>query len=520
MKLSKKHETQQPIIRADFSGGLNTSTNVDGIAENQLSVAVNVEVDHATGRLRTVAGTVAVDIPMPFPIGDEEGSLENTEEIFAAMYDEIKRELLLVTQDMNNITAKKRIFAVNIESEEITEIGTLNGNLYPVSTSWEDGILIASGSKLQYYNSTELKELDSPNATSVYIRAGRVLITSGNNIYYSYTGDEETWVEDTNDDASAKFVEAGYKDGGKLIGMINLSTDVLLIKDNRRLYRLSGEYPNWQMNEVSRNVEVSGRLSFCSVADSVFILGRNEVQNIQTTNFYGDVKPQNVATLITSEIQKLPPNTILRHVPPLNQVWAINGKVALVFDLVTQSWYKREFNSEVVDVLPIGDEVLVVKKKQLTRLSNTSFYDDGSPLHWRWQGQRLVSQHDYLLKRTQVSVIPMSTGLYTGFLRVGGVVITLPIPERSTKIYNNDSNIYKNRVKICLGGRRRFVYMKGDMIYENLTQIYGNKQKLFSHPSIIAESRNVYRNKFIDIGGQGVMSGVVFNSVVLDIAEV
>ena len=347
-----------------------------------------------------------------------------------------------------------------------------------------------------------------------------MLITSGNNIYYSYTGDEETWVEDTNDDASAKFVEAGYKDGGKLIGMINLSTDVLLIKDNRRLYRLSGEYPNWQMNEVSRNVEVSGRLSFCSVADSVFILGRNEVQNIQTTNFYGDVKPQNVATLITSEIQKLPPNTILRHVPPLNQVWAINGKVALVFDLVTQSWYKREFNSEVVDVLPIGDEVLVVKKKQLTRLSNTSFYDDGSPLHWRWQGQRLVSQHDYLLKRAQVSVIPMSTGLYTGFLRVGGVVITLPIPERSTKIYHNDSNIYKNRVKICLGGRRRFVYMKGDMIYENLAQIYGNKQKLFSHPSIIAESRNVYRNKFIDIGGQGVMSGVVFNSVVLDIAEV
>lgn len=52
MQLGVKHQKQQTIVRADFSGGLNTSANVDGIAENQLSVAVNVEVDHATGRLK------------------------------------------------------------------------------------------------------------------------------------------------------------------------------------------------------------------------------------------------------------------------------------------------------------------------------------------------------------------------------------------------------------------------------------------------------------------------------------
>lgn len=35
MKLGVKHQNQQTIVRADFSGGLNTSANVDGIAENQ-----------------------------------------------------------------------------------------------------------------------------------------------------------------------------------------------------------------------------------------------------------------------------------------------------------------------------------------------------------------------------------------------------------------------------------------------------------------------------------------------------
>ena len=68
--------------------------------------------------------------------------------------------------------------------------------------------------------------------------------------------------EHGNYDSSAKFLEVGYKDGGKLFGMINLSSDVLLVKDNRRLYRLNGEYPNWSLNEVSRNVEVRSRLEF------------------------------------------------------------------------------------------------------------------------------------------------------------------------------------------------------------------------------------------------------------------
>ena len=497
MRLATKHQNQTPVVRADFSGGLNTSTNVDGIAENQLSVAVNVEVDHATGRLKTVAGTV---------------DLLLFDNIFAAMYDDINHLLLLVTKD-------KKVYLTDLT--DVEELGTLSGDLYPVATSWEDGLLIASGGKLQYFNGTTLDTItDSPNSTGVYTRAGRVLVTDENNVRYSGVGDETNWTEDTNDDSSSKFVEAGYKDGGTLLGMVNLSTDVLLVKNNRRLYRLSGEYPNWSIVEVSRNVEVSGRLSFCAVSDSVFILGRNEVQNIQTTTAYGDVKPQNMSTLVTSNIQQLPANAMLRYVPPLNQVWAIGGKDVFMLDLVTSSWYKREFNSVVVDVISVGDEVLVIKGDRISRLDGGTFYDAGIPLRWKWQGQRLVSQHDYLLKRTQISVIPLSASLYTGQIRVGAVIIGLPIPARNIKIYHNRSRIYKNRAKICSTGRQRFVYAKGEIIFENQTPIHGNPQKIFSRPTMIKESRNVFRSKFIDIGGNGAMGGVIFNAIILDIAEV
>ena len=48
MKLGFKHENQFQIVHADFSGGLNTSTSVDGILENQLARATNLEVFSST----------------------------------------------------------------------------------------------------------------------------------------------------------------------------------------------------------------------------------------------------------------------------------------------------------------------------------------------------------------------------------------------------------------------------------------------------------------------------------------
>ena len=267
----------------------------------------------------------------------------------------------------------------------------------------------------------------------------------------------------------------------------------------------NGEFPNWVISEVSRNVEVSGRLSYCSVSDSVFILGRNEVQNIQTTTAYGDMKPIDVATLITNQIQTLPANAMLRYVPPLSQIWAVSGRNALMFDLPTQSWYKRRFNSPVIDVIPIGDEVIIVKGDRVSRLSDDTFYDDGAPMQWRWQGQRLVSQNDYFLKRTQISVSPIGK-LCKGEIRVGAVAIEIPVEEHLTSVVE--------------GGRRKFLTIKGTDIFENHSEIFENPQPIFYGRTLIAESRNVYRNKFLDIGGHGSAGGVIFNWITLDVAEV
>ena len=502
MRLSNKHANPATVTRSDFSGGLNTTNNVDGITETQLAQGTNVEVDHSTHRLKSVSGTVDV--------------FKSATNIFAVMYDDINKKFLLVYTDKTVHTLNPANLAVG------SSLGKLTGNLYPICTTWEDGILIASGGRLQYFNGTTLTTLtSSPTSKSVYIRAGRVLVTDDANVRYSAVGDEGDWTEDSSVASSSKWIEAGYKDGGNFIGMANLSQDILLIKNNRRVYRLSGEFPNWAINEVSRNVECSGRLSYCAVADSVFILGKNEVQVVQTTESYGDVKPTNIASLITKEIQKLPENAIVRFVPPLSQVWFIgkNG-IVLMFDTTVNAWYKRKFNSEIIDVISVGDEVFVVKSDRISKLDEGTFYDNGLPLRWNFQAQRLVSQHDYLLKRTQVAVIPFSANLYSGQVIVGAVRVPFPIPARSIKIYQNHSPIYKTHAKICLSARRKFVYVSGEKIFDNPAPIYGNEQKIFGRLTMIKESRNVFRSKFIDIRGNGSGGGFLLNGIILDIAEV
>lgn len=483
MRLGTKHQNQFQVVRADFSGGLNTSATRDGIAENQLAIATNVEVDHSTGKLKTVAGTITV---------------RKSPNIFAAMYDGINKKLLLVKESRN-------VYALDLETRELSDkLGTLAGDLYPIATSWEDGILIASGGKLQYYNGEKLKTLDnSPTATSVYVRAGRILVSDDTSVHYSSVGDEETWLADTDDESSGIFVEAGYKDGGKLLAMVNLSSDVLMIKDNHRVYRLSGEFPDWSMAEVSRNVEVSGRRSICAVADSVYILGRNEVQVLQTTADYGDVKPQNIAGLISSEIQLLPEDTLLRFLPPLNQIWAIKGEVALVFDLATNSWFKRKFNSAVVDVIPVSTDVLVIKQDRISKLNGNSFQDSGDSLSWKWQGQRLISHYDYFLKRVSVSFSPTNL-VHKGQIRVGAVIVDLPVLATNKPIT----------------GRRQYIFSKGTLIYNNNEPIYDNEEQIFNLPTIVTENRNVFRSKFLDVGGSGKEGGLVFNSITLDLVEV
>lgn len=499
--LSTKHARQQQVALNDFSGGLNTSASMAGIQPNQLAEVVNMELDSVTGKLKTVAGTVDV---LPCPDGIV---------LWAAAWDEINKKMFLVDADKN---------AYVTDFATVEAVGRLSGDLYPVIASWEDGILVSSGGKLQYYNGTSLVTLDeSPLSQSVYTRASRVVVTTDNEVHYSAVGDETNWSEESNDDSSSVWVEAGYKDGGKFLGMVNLSSDILILKNNRRVYRLSGEYPDWSIAEVSRNVECLGRRAFASMAGNVFVLGKNEVQVLETTADYGDVKPQNVGSNVSKELASMPEDTMVRFVPPLSQMWFIgNSGVVLVFDTTHGAWFIRKFHAPVVDVVSVGDDIYIVKPDRISKLKEGEFQDSGKDLPWKFRAKRLESHNEYLLKRAQISVLPFSTSMYSGFIRIGAVILPIPIQEYALNIWHNRAKIHKNKTKICARGRSKGIYVAGELIYQNPAPIYGNRTKIFNRRDIIKESRNVFRSKYLAVEGNGSSCGFVLNGIALDLVEV
>lgn len=592
MRLSSEHSGQQVVTRDDFSGGINNSVAIEMIADNELADCVNMDVDQSTKLLKTVSGAKTVYKP-PFTIK-------------YAMYDKINAVWLLVSTDRN-------IYKSDLNSVSAS-LGVLNGTESPKYTEWEDGILIASGSLLQYYNGTTFYEINPTlthdiaywtaftatawaastaysignvvtNAGSyykcttahtsgtsfvstnwqlltskgawaqatdyskydyvtysgsmyycstahtsatkptvceaVYIRAGRVLISYDDIIKYSGVGDEENWTEDSNDASTSKFVEAGYKDGGKIIGMTSLSNSMIIFKSNNRVYKLSGEYPNWSISEISRNVDCRSRLSFCSVVDNTVILGKNRLQIITTTDEYGDMKVINVGQKIANDIASLPDSVRVVFVPPLNQVWFIaDDGYVIIYDLAFSSFYKRQFNSPVVDVVSVNESVYVIKTDRISVLSAYDFIDDDRALSWSFKAHRMMAHNDLLLKRVQVSITPRFEQYCDNRIWVGGYVTSLPMPYYMLKLWHNKASIYHNKLNLKTGRKLSGIYAAGDLVYHNPEPIYKNHTRLWSVRDITNDNRCVFRNKKIDIRGYGSNGAYVLNSIAMDIVEV
>jgi hypothetical protein len=242
---------------------------------------------------------------------------------------------------------------------------------------------------------------------------------------------------------------------------------------------------------------------------------------MQPTADYGDVKPEGIGSKVARELAQLAQNTRVRFVPPLSQVWFIGtgGKV-LILDTIHSAWFKRQFNSEIVDVVAVGNTVYVIKPDRISKLQDSTFNDNGKALAWRFQAKRIESHNEYLLKRTQISIMPYSSDVYSGYIKVGGVVLPLPIPKASLKIYGNHAKIYKNRTKIYGAGRSKGLYVSGEQIYQNPNLIYGNRTKIFTRRDIIRESRNVFRSKYLVVEGHGTAGGFLLNGIALDLVEV
>lgn len=448
MRISTKHANQQIVEYRDFSGGLNTSNASEMIAQNELSRAVNVEIDKSTGLLKTVPGTRTLytktegaaftdifydKINDAFIVCDEDKriywwyEIKTYEEgilfpVFVYPHEKLPEQGVKesdvvpgyiyphLTLPKNGVKEEDLIRAYCIESEELHEGGTLTGDVPPSFCLWEDGTLIASGGKLEYFHNKQIEILEnSPdNCNGVFVRDGRVWAYSGDRLYISAVGDERSWETDVNDVSSGQWLDIGYKDGGAIVGIVSLSTDMLIIKDNGHVFRLSGSFPDWVVKEVSREVTCRGYRASIGILNNAVILGEGFLQAISTTEEYGDMQAKDISIKVRNEISLLPRTIKLRYVAPYNQIWIVGNDRRLLFlELDNNAFFEREYTTILKDVCYKKDNVYVLKRNKIQILDRDSVFDEGYFLNWRWRAKTLVSNNAYLVKRGRVDITPI-----------------------------------------------------------------------------------------------------------------
>lgn len=481
---------QQSIIQSDFSGGLNTSYLESDIAQNELCECINMEVDRNTNLLRTCKGlrrlcTIYVDITN-------------------AAYDVLNNTFLLFTEDYHVYATKNFL--------KITDLGKLTGKEKVVTTLWESGVIIASGGKLQYYNGTVLKILDtSPeHCKGAYTRSGRVLtFDDGDQVLYSGVGDEENWKQETNDPSTALFAQIGYKVGGKIMGAINLSSDILFIKDNGMVFRLQNEYPDWKISELGRNIYCRSTTGFTNIGDTVIILGNGTLQSITTTQDYGDMKPTNIGQKVSREINALPPDTKLRYVPIWNQLWFIgHTNYVLVMDCNTGGFFERTFAEPVVDIISADNRVYLIRKNAVCDFID-DFVDCDTPLQFRAKFKTQISLHEILVKKVNMGITPYMTQIMDAksIVTVGKLKYSFPIRK------NGNTQIVTSPYKAA-------VIPSSPNIHNNNEQVFMNDEYVTPTDILMLRAKGRYRGPRIRAQIEGEGFSFILNYIGYDMVEV
>ncbi len=497
MRLSNKHANVQMAQYHDFRGGLNTTDAVEMIAENELAIAENVEV--FKGQLKTCAGTDTV-------VHDDNKTFSYI------IYDSINKALL-VTDSEGGV--------YRVEGNSLVSLGTLTGSKTLEYASWEDGVIIASGGKLQYYDGTELKTLDSSHdgCYGVFIKSGRVWTYYDDELHCSHVGDEEDWEHVSNDESSAQWLQIGYKDGGKIVGVTSLSRDIIIFKDNHRAYHLAGDYPNWTVLEIGRQIDCKGYNNCVALADRVLLLGSNAVQMIGTTDAYGDMLAQNISDKVYKDVQAMG-DIKVRFIPILGQVWFITGSTKFMFlDISNGGYFHRCYNSSVMDAVQTDYGIYVLKEHGLCVLNPSHMMDDGINLDWRFQGKTLLSLNQYLIKRVRVDTTPLFTNNAEQWFYVGAVRISGGVPLSAREVYDNEAYVFEDESFVNTPDIDP-IYGTADEVFIDFSYVYGNESYVFSMDTYRNETRCCDRERAIRVLGYGSGGQMIIHDISFEYVEV
>ncbi len=511
MRLSTKHANQRTVAYRDFSGGLNTTDATESIAQNELARAVNVCLDKSTGLLRTVQGTDTL--------------LRDESKDFDVLMIDPWDGSMLITENSGNVHKLIVTTTEDGTAYSLSKVGELTGQNHASYTTWEDGLVIASGGKLQYYHDGTLETIsESPEVCNgVFVRDGRVWTWHDDRIVLSGVGDEHNWTHDNNDASSSQYVDIGYKDRGNIKGVVAFSSDVAIFKDNGHAYHLLGQYPEWQIKSIGRQLNIKNYDCCISIGNSVLVLGDGRVQSVELTNDYGDMKSADIGRKVSTEVRELGIDCRVRYVPTENEVWFLKQDEGefLTLDVGRNAFFHRRYSGNTRDVVTHGDETYILKGHDLARQAKDyKMLDEGIPMEWEFQTATQVGYNDILLKRVYVDTTPFFDQYSDQRFRFGDVEINGGLPPTARFLYHNYGIMPHNYRCLYDPYLGLVLTDNAESLFHNDRHLYNNNTYMRSMKCYRSETRCVDHRWSVPVVCRGSGGVTLFNQIAFDMVEV
>lgn len=387
----ERQEQMLTMVFGNATGGMNTAVPPTQLADNEVQWLENYEYDY--NLLRTRGG-----LSEPIVTIDED--------INNFYYDAINGAFLIYTTN-------RRIYYVKGETTNM--VGVLNGDEDAVTCKFGNEFYIASGDKLQVFDGEEVSTIESSYlCDNVFERSGRLVTThrGDDNLYFSSVGDaksEVAWIDDSNDDSTAKWVEVGYKDDGDIITCKPLAQDLLVFKTNGRIYSLSGDYPSWVIQQVGERSMAEDRLrSIEVVGDSVAFITRAGIRDVSTVQSYGNFQLGEVGYKINNTLaQQIFEPTCWNVITKRQLVIAPNRmdmSTLFVYQYNMQAGYVLTFPYPIVDIADTLSGVIVACGKSLHRWGFDYKTDNGIIIQSRLKSRAVQTVNKFFTRKWDIDI--------------------------------------------------------------------------------------------------------------------
>lgn len=385
--MTRENQQLNMLVLADFTGGMNSAVPPQVLQDNEFQLIRNMEFSF--NQLVTRGGT---------------HKLMEFDHNIKAFYKPDGADVLIVVLENGD---------VYYGGATLNKVGVVAGNETPVFCGFDGNIFVATGGKLQYvkddregvtFNTIESSFI----CDNVFERFGRLVTTKAGDDYmrYSAVGDpyETGWEDDSNDDSTSKWLEIGYKDDGDIITALPIAGDIAVFKTNGRVYSVSGEYPNWNVQLIAEHTDVKNKEAIKVVGSDIVFNTSLGLKSLQSTAVYGNFGVNEIARKINRNIVAANTSSLYNLVRKRQLIIVGDSPSCFTYAYDLGAGVEMVFPFEITYMQDTEEGVLIAHDGELCLWSQAYADDDGEPVQQTFVSKQYESTGRYYTRRVDFGI--------------------------------------------------------------------------------------------------------------------